>query len=70
MRTQRLNVTCAIVSLGVANEYTAFGTPAGTDHDRHLGRETEGAWARDDQDGDRIDECVRQSRLRPISQGS
>jgi len=49
--------------LGVANEDPAFGAPAGNDNDRHGGRETEGARARDDQDGDRTDERVRDGSL-------
>ena len=65
--TMRRHLLEDLERLGVANEYAAFGAPAGADHDRHRRRQTECAGARDDQDSDRIDERVSQSRLRPIA---
>ncbi len=45
------------------DEDARLGGPPGADHDRGGCRETHGAWARDDEDGDRGDDGIRQRRL-------
>src|SRR5204863_3936771 len=49
--------------LGVSQQYSELGAAAGADHDRHGRREAERAGTRDDQDGHRIDQGMRETRL-------
>ena len=53
---------------GVFDEHSGVGAAAGADHDRHRRSETEGAGTGDDEHGDRIDQRVRQARLRTESE--
>ena len=50
--------------LGVLDQDARAGPAARPDHDRHRRRQPEGARAGDDQDGDGIDQGMRQPRLR------
>src|ERR1700721_3055375 len=49
---------------GILNQNAGAGAAAYTDHNGHGSRESQGAGARDDEDGNGIHESVRDARLR------
>ena len=61
---QRVDAAEQLERFGVLDEHAGARALPGADHDRHRRREPERARARDDQHGDRVDERVREARLR------
>ena len=49
---------------GVLDQDSGVGAAAGAHHDGHRSGESQGAGAGDDEDCDRVDQCVRQARFR------
>ena len=71
---QRVDFFKSLQGFGVFDEDSGMGAAAGADHDGHGRGQSQSARAGDDQDGDRVDDGVREARLRteqePYSKGN
>jgi len=60
---QRIDLLHDFQGLGVLDENSSQSAAPGSNHDRHGRRQAEGAWARDDEHSDGVDQRVRHAWL-------
>ena len=61
---ERVDLFHPLDRFGVFDQHAGLRAASDADHDRHRRGESERARTGDDQHGDRIDDCVREARLR------